>query len=160
MAERLPTRTERSSNTPSFCSASPTQDVSAAATDRKNSPVACRELDSIQTNSLMICNVSSAVGNNALTVTEVLHSEATTKNKGRGAKSETTNGDEWVEQDEAGVYFTLASLPGGLKYLKRVRFRYVITIFPLDIPLPKVHLIRYSSGKFFSFKSGTFDICK
>ncbi|XP_024021109.1 PH, RCC1 and FYVE domains-containing protein 1 isoform X2 [Morus notabilis] len=122
MAERFPTRTERSSNTPSFCSASPTQDVSALATDRKNSPVACRELDSIQTNSLMICNVSSAVGNNALTVTEVLHSEATTKNKGRGAKSETTNGDEWVEQDEAGVYFTLASLPGGLKYLKRVRF--------------------------------------
>ncbi|GMN55544.1 hypothetical protein TIFTF001_024664 [Ficus carica] len=125
MAERLPTRTERSSNTPSLCSASPTQDVPAAVTDQRNSPVACRELHSIQTNSLMICNVSSIATNtsNTLTDNEVLQPEVASKIKGRAVKSETTNGDEWVEQDEAGVYFTLASLPGGLKYLKRVRFR-------------------------------------
>ncbi|GMN55530.1 hypothetical protein TIFTF001_024656 [Ficus carica] len=47
----------------------------------------------------------------------------TSKIKGRAAKSKTITGDEWVEQDEAGIYFTLASLSGGLKYLKRVRFR-------------------------------------
>lgn len=31
---------------------------------------------------------------------------------------------EWVEQAEPGVYITVSSLPGGDKYLKRVRFRY------------------------------------
>ncbi|KAL4567707.1 hypothetical protein LXL04_023299 [Taraxacum kok-saghyz] len=42
------------------------------------------------------------------------HSE-TARNNGR-------NDDEWVEQDEPGVYITLTSLPGGIKDLKRVRF--------------------------------------
>jgi hypothetical protein len=30
---------------------------------------------------------------------------------------------EWAEQDEPGVFVTLADLPGGGKHLKRVRFR-------------------------------------
>ncbi|XP_068329307.1 PH, RCC1 and FYVE domains-containing protein 1-like [Pyrus communis] len=42
--------------------------------------------------------------------------------KSGGAKAETAQGDEWVEQDEPGVYITLASLPGGVKDLKHVRF--------------------------------------
>ncbi|KAK1308581.1 Ultraviolet-B receptor UVR8 [Acorus calamus] len=33
-----------------------------------------------------------------------------------------TEGPEWVEQDEPGVYITLTSSPEGGKYLKRVRF--------------------------------------
>ena len=64
----------------------------------------------------MICNASNTTSNtnNALTDNEVLHSEVTTKIKGRVEKSETTNGDEWVEQDKASVYFMLDSLPEGL----------------------------------------------
>lgn len=129
MAERLPTRTEKSSSTvPSSCSASPSQEVSAGALARQSCPVACRELDSIQTNSSIICNVSNAASNNSSSDTDVLPSTATAKSKNRAAKTENANADEWVEQDETGVYLTLTSLPGGLKCLKRVRFRYVITI--------------------------------
>lgn len=32
--------------------------------------------------------------------------------------------NEWVEQDEPGVYITLRALPGGIRELRRVRFRY------------------------------------
>ena len=46
--------------------------------------------------------------------------------KSGGAKAETAQGDEWVEQDEPGVYITLVSLPGGVKDLKHVRFRYAL----------------------------------
>ncbi|KAJ9559604.1 hypothetical protein OSB04_004764 [Centaurea solstitialis] len=31
---------------------------------------------------------------------------------------------EWVEQDEPGVYITIRTLPGGIRELRRVRFRY------------------------------------
>ncbi|KAM1369332.1 hypothetical protein ACFX2I_039829 [Malus domestica] len=54
--------------------------------------------------------------------TEVAHSEATARHKNRGAKTETAQGVEWIEQDEPGVYITLVYLPGGVKDLKRVRF--------------------------------------
>lgn len=129
MAERLPTRIEKSGGPiPSSCSASPSRDVSAGALDRQSCPVACRELDSIQTNSSIICNVSSAASNNTSSDTDLLPSTATAKSKNRATKTENTNADEWVEQDETGVYLTLTSLPGGLKCLKRVRFRYVIYI--------------------------------
>lgn len=33
--------------------------------------------------------------------------------------------NEWVEQDEAGVYITIKALPGGSRELRRVRFRFV-----------------------------------
>lgn len=33
--------------------------------------------------------------------------------------------NEWVEQDEPGVYITIKALPGGLRELRRVRFRFV-----------------------------------
>jgi len=32
--------------------------------------------------------------------------------------------NEWVEQDEPGVYITIKVLPGGKRELRRVRFRY------------------------------------
>lgn len=34
--------------------------------------------------------------------------------------------EEFVEQDEPGVFITISSNPGGEKYLKGVRFRYVL----------------------------------
>ncbi|KAA8549856.1 hypothetical protein F0562_001540 [Nyssa sinensis] len=49
------------------------------------------------------------------------HSEAT-RNGSRTKEGDSRNDNEWVEQDEPGVYFTLTSLPGGVKDLKRVRF--------------------------------------
>lgn len=35
---------------------------------------------------------------------------------------------EWVEQDEPGVYITIRALPGGKRELRRVRFRYDISV--------------------------------
>ena len=32
---------------------------------------------------------------------------------------------EWVEEDEPGVYITIRALPGGIRELRRVRFRFV-----------------------------------
>ena len=32
---------------------------------------------------------------------------------------------EWIEQDEPGVYITIRALPGGIRELRRVRFRSV-----------------------------------
>ena len=129
MAERLPVGAARNSNSPSFGSSSPpiTQDVSTAATDMLNGHMTCHELDSKGSSSLVISNGSSTISNHTSSHSEVLHPEATARSKTRTAKGEPTNGDEWVEQDEPGVYITLVSLPGGAKDLKRVRFRYVIT---------------------------------
>ncbi|CAN1250515.1 PH, RCC1 and FYVE domains-containing protein 1 [Linum perenne] len=50
------------------------------------------------------------------------HLDPTLRNGARTKDVELHNGGEWVEQDEAGVYITLTSLPGGGKDLKRVRF--------------------------------------
>lgn len=56
----------------------------------------------------------------------------TMRNGNKTKESDPRNENEWVEQDEPGVYITLTSLPGGLKDLKRVRFRYVASSFGLD----------------------------
>lgn len=40
------------------------------------------------------------------------------------ARNEAQTEKEWVEQDEPGVYITLTALAGGVRDLKRVRFRY------------------------------------
>ncbi|KAJ0807891.1 putative brevis radix (BRX) domain-containing protein [Helianthus annuus] len=49
---------------------------------------------------------------------KAVQSEAAARNGNRSKDGE----DEWVEQDEPGVYITLTSLPGGIIDLKRVRF--------------------------------------
>lgn len=47
---------------------------------------------------------------------------------------------EWVEQDEPGVYITIRALPGGVRELRRVRFRSV----PLPLrPPPSLALLNY-----------------
>jgi hypothetical protein len=50
------------------------------------------------------------------------HLDAMARNGSRMKESE----PEYVEQDDPGVYITLTNLPGGVKDLKRVRFRYII----------------------------------
>ncbi|KAI5078096.1 hypothetical protein GOP47_0007920 [Adiantum capillus-veneris] len=49
-------------------------------------------------------------------------SENATRGSSHPPESDYEPGVEWVEQDEAGVYITLVSLPGGGRDLKRVRF--------------------------------------
>jgi hypothetical protein len=133
MAERLPVGAARNSNSPSFGSYSPSlaHDVSNAAIDALDSHMTSHELDSKGSNSLVSSNGSSMNNNHTLSHTELVHLEATGRSKTRTAKAEAPHGDEWVEQDEPGVYMTLVSLPGGAKDLKRVRFRYFITKYDL-----------------------------
>lgn len=116
MAERLPARTERMA-----------PDQPTTTIDRLSSPVTCRESVSTQMNSSVATDMSSVASNtnNCSADTEVFPSAAPAPAKGKNRAAKTDTSDEWVEQDETGVYLTLSSLPGGLKYLKRVRFRYV-----------------------------------
>ncbi|XP_071706511.1 PH, RCC1 and FYVE domains-containing protein 1-like isoform X2 [Rutidosis leptorrhynchoides] len=65
--------------------------------------------------------------NNNLNILSLGHnkpplSEATARNNSRINNGEPHVDDEWVEQDEPGVYITFTSLPEGTKDLKRVRF--------------------------------------
>ena len=132
MAERVHVGAATNSNSPSFyySSNTPTQAVSPGFLEQLRGRTACHEQDSNGSNSMVVSNVSAPTTNQTLHHSEVAHIEATLRNKNRTAKVEPTNGDEWVEQDEPGVYITLVSLPGGAKDLKRVRFRYsqVITL--------------------------------
>jgi hypothetical protein len=44
---------------------------------------------------------------------------------------------EWVEEDQPGVYITIRALPGGIRELRRVRFRCVFrTSFLYDWDYP------------------------
>lgn len=122
MAERLPVGAGRNSKSPPFSSFSPSShsDVSTAAAESFHEP------DSMGSNSLVISNGSSTSGNH-LSHARVGQSEAIIRNKNK-TDAEPYQGVEWVEQDEPGVYITLVSLPGGVKDLKRVRFRYVYVL--------------------------------
>ncbi|KDP40525.1 hypothetical protein JCGZ_24524 [Jatropha curcas] len=124
MAERLPVGAARNSSSPSFyfSSATPTREIASAVNEQLNSPTKCHEPDSNGSSSLLIPNVSATASNQTLSHSEVPHLETTVRSKNRTAKVEPCHGDEWVEQDEPGVYITLVSLPGGAKDLKRVRF--------------------------------------
>jgi len=132
VAERVPVGAARNNNSPSFyySSNTPLRAVSPGVLEQLRGPRTCHEQDSNGSNSLVVSNVSAPTTNQSLHHSEVAHIEATLRNKNRTAKVEPANGDEWVEQDEPGVYITLVSLPGGAKDLKRVRFRYsqVITL--------------------------------
>ncbi|XP_068638407.1 PH, RCC1 and FYVE domains-containing protein 1-like [Aristolochia californica] len=72
-----------------------------------------------------VLNVASKDNNNLRSLTESheLHSNGPLSNSifYNRAKA-TTEEEEWVEQDEPGVYITLCSLANGSKELKRVRF--------------------------------------
>jgi len=42
---------------------------------------------------------------------------------------------EWIEEDEPGVYITIRALPGGIRELRRVRFRFVTHVASRLFPL-------------------------
>lgn len=132
MAERLPVGAPRNIKPPSltYFSASPaSNDVSALTHDRLSSPVASFEPDSNGMNSVPVVNGLTANGNHSSCHNRLGHSEVMTRNGSRMTDGEPNHEAEWVEQDETGVYITLTALPGGVKDLKRVRFRYVEHLF-------------------------------
>ncbi|KAK6936942.1 Transcription factor BREVIS RADIX, N-terminal domain [Dillenia turbinata] len=124
MAERLPVGASRNSKSPSFTSFSstpPSTDVSTVSIERLNGQIKCQESDADGPTSQLLSN-----GSNTATIrnsghNRTVHSEPT-RNGNRAKEGEAHNDNEWVEQDEPGVYITLTSLPGGDKDLKRVRF--------------------------------------
>ncbi|CAN0905508.1 PH, RCC1 and FYVE domains-containing protein 1 [Linum grandiflorum] len=125
MAERLPVGAARNLKSTSFTAfgysppnETPTVD-DAASVEHSNGQVAAQEPDINGLNNNQIIprggSLTSSYGS-GYTNKQV---DPTLRNGGRIKDGD---GAEWVEQDEAGVYITLTSLPGGGKDLKRVRF--------------------------------------
>ncbi|XP_076889679.1 PH, RCC1 and FYVE domains-containing protein 1-like [Bidens hawaiensis] len=127
MAERLPVGAARNIKSPSLTFNISSADItsntrvdSVDPVDRsRGQTMPYEEPDSNNSNSQLKPN---AINNHSSTQNKPAQSAAT-RNSSRSNNSESQNGvDEWVEQDEPGVYITLTSLPGGIKDLKRVRF--------------------------------------
>lgn len=126
MAERLPVGAARNIKSPSFTSfgSSPAfNDIPNISLDRLTVQTALPEPESYGSNNLLLSNGSGTASTRSSGYTKQGHLEAATRNGSRMKEGESRNDNEWVEQDEAGVYITLTSLPGGVKDLKRVRFR-------------------------------------
>lgn len=131
MAERLPVGSTRSTKSPPFNPLIPPSipnDVSTASIDRVNGQTNTLDLDSNESNNPLLTNGSSTASNRSLGHSRPAHTDGM-RNGNRPKESDPRSENEWVEQDEPGVYITLTSLPGGLKDLKRVRFRYVAFSF-------------------------------
>ncbi|XP_034687870.1 PH, RCC1 and FYVE domains-containing protein 1 isoform X1 [Vitis riparia] len=125
MAERLPVGAARNTKSPSFTSlgSNPaSSDLSSLSIDRINGQITSQEPDLNGSNGQLLSNGSSTTNNRSSGHNRLGHLEATIRNGSRTKESEHRNDNEWVEQDEPGVYITLTSLPGGVKDLKRVRF--------------------------------------
>ncbi|VFR02950.1 unnamed protein product [Cuscuta campestris] len=123
MAERLPvTRNTKPPST--IVSITPPNSLSTdVSTNHVNGEVTFQESESNGTNTQPLSNGSITAYNRNVGQIRQAISEAAARNGSRGGKEgESRNENEWVEQDEPGVYITLTSLPGGLKDLKRVRF--------------------------------------
>lgn len=135
MAERLPVGAARDIRSPSFTSfgsnLSSSDVLLNAPDDLPNGQMpSYKEPDLSGSNTQLALNGSSTIVNRSLSQNKVSQSEATARNgSSRSKDGESRGDDEWVEQDEPGVYITLSSLPGGIKDLKRVRFRYAFFFF-------------------------------
>ncbi|KAL8483582.1 hypothetical protein ACS0TY_026315 [Phlomoides rotata] len=115
MAERLPVGSARNVKSPPL---SPLcNDVSTASVD-----LLSQEVQSYESSGMLLSNGSNSATNHNFVYNRQGQAEATMRNGNRIKESDPHNENEWVEQDEPGVYITLTSLPGGLKDLKRVRF--------------------------------------
>ncbi|KAI5683341.1 hypothetical protein M9H77_04569 [Catharanthus roseus] len=125
MAERLPVGAARSIKSPTFtspgCNPAPCDIITNTTIDKLNVQPSGQELESNELSTQLLPNGSN-VGTNRSSGHNRPHQEATARNGGRTKEVDSRNENEWVEQDEPGVYITLTSLPGGAKDLKRVRF--------------------------------------
>ncbi|XP_022862486.1 PH, RCC1 and FYVE domains-containing protein 1-like isoform X1 [Olea europaea var. sylvestris] len=125
MAERLPVGSARNTKSPPFTSVGPTpvsNDVSSASLVRLNGQITAQELESNELSNQLLSNGPSIASNHSFGHNRQGHLEAMARNGNKTKESDSHNENEWVEQDEPGVYITLTSLPGGRKDLKRVRF--------------------------------------
>lgn len=128
MAERLPVGATRNSKSPSFPSLSFTPtfaDISNSSFDQCNDQIPSHVADSNGLHGLVLSNGSATPSSRSSVQSRVVSSEAT-RNGNKTREGEPRSENEWVEQDEPGVYITFVSLPGGTKDLKRVRFRSVL----------------------------------
>lgn len=133
MAERLPIGSTRNVKSPPFppLGLPLSDDVSNASVDMLNSQLDGLEVQSYESSNLFPSNGSSTASNHSLYHNKPGQTEAVMRT-GIGIKeNDSRYENESVEQEEPGVYITLTSLPGGLKDLKRVRFRYVSCYFSL-----------------------------
>ncbi|XP_026658246.2 PH, RCC1 and FYVE domains-containing protein 1-like isoform X2 [Phoenix dactylifera] len=148
MAERLPLGAAKNSKLLSLASFSTTpasSDISAAAVDRMSSPAPSLEPELNGSNGLLVSNGASSISS----WSNVGHSEAV-RNGNKVTNADPNQESEWVEQDEPGVYITLTALPGGVKDLKRVRFRSLCNVRDDDIRSQKISVIEVDKWPSFS----------
>ncbi|KAF4371973.1 hypothetical protein CsatB_028667 [Cannabis sativa] len=125
MAEKLPVGASRNTKSPSLTSLGSDHvfsDISNPSVERLSGQILSQDSESNGTNVPLNCNGSTTNSNRSSGHNKQGHSDVASRNGSRTKDSESRNDNEWVEQDEAGVYITLTSLPGGAKDLKRVRF--------------------------------------
>jgi len=128
MAERLPVGATQNSKLPPFPSLPSTPiavDIPNSSLDPFNDKIPSVLADSSSLTSLVLLNGSGTPSDLSFSQSRVVSSEAT-RNSSRSREVEPYAESDWVEQDEPGVYITFVSLPGGIKDLKRVRFRYIV----------------------------------
>lgn len=125
MAEKLPIGAAQSEPPPLVsCSTCPaSSDALTSPLDQLSTPMNRHERVSHGSNRIQMTNGQSGIGKWSPSPGLM---EGPTRNGSQTTDVEPNNEGEWVEQVESGVYITLASLPGGVKVLKRVRFRYCI----------------------------------
>ncbi|KAK4788625.1 hypothetical protein SAY86_019944 [Trapa natans] len=127
MAERLPVGAPRNikSPTPSLVSTPASSDIfnPSSANNGLNGQLLYQDPDlNILSNTAMLSNGLSTASSHSSGHTRQSNSEASSRNVANSKEGESRSENEWVEQDESGVYITFTSLPGGAKDLKRVRF--------------------------------------
>lgn len=153
MAERLPVGASRNIKSPTSLSSGSNltaSDIPNGCVDRVHSQLTFQDVEPNVSNSQLLSNGSSNVSNHNAVQNRQGFPEPTTRNGGRTKEGDSRNENEWVEQDEPGVYITLTSLPAGVKDLKRVRFRcvncgfralHLMGFYPLCIILVEVNVL-------------------
>ncbi|KAK9692300.1 hypothetical protein RND81_09G254700 [Saponaria officinalis] len=124
LAERIPVGATQNSKSPPFPSlpSTPTMvNVSNGSFNHSNDQIPSLLTDSNGFNGLVLSNGSATPSTRSSAQSRTAISEAA-RNGNRTKEGEPRPENEWVEQDEPGVYITFVSLPGGIKDLKRVRF--------------------------------------
>ncbi|KAJ8543835.1 hypothetical protein K7X08_025453 [Anisodus acutangulus] len=125
MAERLPVGASRNIKSPTSVSSGSNltaSDIPNGCIDRVHSQLTFQDVESNVSNSQLLSNGSSNASNRNAVQNRQGFPEPTTRNGARTKEGDSRSENEWVEQDEPGVYITLTSLPGGVKDIKRVRF--------------------------------------
>ncbi|XP_056855052.1 PH, RCC1 and FYVE domains-containing protein 1-like isoform X1 [Raphanus sativus] len=125
MAERLPVGSARTIKSPSHNSFGSSPDyVAAPSSNTLNRPNSRgSDPDGVNTIPMFANGTSTPVFDGASFRQQANHAaESINRISTRAKESEARSENEWVEQDEPGVYITLTALPGGARDLKRVRF--------------------------------------